>query len=189
LVLPYDKLTSKAFYSYFDIVINIVLLYCDLDDCMLIWNKNFSTKKPRDGSILDSIDIFSGKMNIHRFQSSFIFRYRATWDKIMGFLILLFSPGYYEIFLKAGSRKKSFKAITENHLDKWQYLSKIVKIIDGSLTRFDDKYRTPEAHYAGRLRKWSFLTLPWKEDPTFELYGYSNLLNHVMLDIFKLLKE
>jgi hypothetical protein len=189
LSLPYDKLPSKSFYSYFDIVINIILLDCDLNDCMHIWNKNFSSKKSKEGSVLDSIDIFSGKMDIHRGQSSFIFRYRATWDKIMGFLLLLFSPEDYDTFLNADSRKKSFKAIIINHLDKWTYLSEIIKIIDGPLMHFDDNFRTPEAHYTGRLRKWSFVTLPWKEDPTFGFYGYYNLLNHVMKEILKLLDE
>jgi len=189
LVSPYDNLPTKTFYSYFDLIINIVLLGVDLDDCMKIYNEKFSSKPQEIRSVLDSIDIFSGKMDMHRCQSSFIFRYRAVWDKLMGFLILLISPEEYNAFIKADSRKGSFKKIAKNHLDSSPYLSEIIKIIDNDIKQFDDDFRTPEAHYAGRLRKWSFITLPWRQDPAILLYGYYNLLNHTMKGILTVLNQ
>jgi hypothetical protein len=189
LAPAYDKLESRLFYSYFDIVISIIHLDNDLWTGAQIWNEKFSKKESARGSVLDSKDNFYGKMDIHRYHVSFVLRYRAIWDKIMGFLILLFFPEHYDTFAKADSRKKSFRTIAENHLDKWQYLPSIVKIIDGPLTKFDNDYRTPEAHFTGRLRKWSFMMLSWKDDQTFNLYGYRNLLNHVMIKIRELVDE
>ena len=189
LVPAYDKLDSRLFYSYFDMVISIIHLDYDLWTGAQIWNEKFSKKESARGSILDSRDNFFGKMDIHRYHVASVLRYRAIWDKIMGFLILMFSPEDYSVFAKADSRKKSFKKILQKHLDRCPYLSDIIKIIDGPLTEFDNEFRTPEAHFTGRLRIWSFMMLSWKEDPTFDLYGYCNLLNHVMIKIKELVDE
>jgi hypothetical protein len=116
LVIPYDKLERKIFYSYFDIIINIVLLDCDLFDSAIIWNRKFSSKNLETKSVFDSKETFLGKLDMHRFQSSFIFRYRAIWDKIMGFLIYMFDPNEYVNFYKEdGSRKKRFKKVMQKH--------------------------------------------------------------------------
>lgn len=188
LIEAYDELDSRIFYSYFDIVLSIIHLESDLWNVAQIFNENFS-KKSEKKSIFDSRDAFYGKMDMHRYQVSFVLRYRAIWDKIMGFIILMFSPEDYDDFARADSRKKSFKTIVQGHLKDWSYLSKIIKIIDGPITSFDDEFRTPEAHFTGRLRKWSFLMIHWREDPTFKLYGYLNLLNHAMHEIRKLIEE
>jgi hypothetical protein len=185
LVTVYDKSQSmsnglKIFWSYFDILISITLLLCDSHDVGATWNDKFSRGKLEGGTILDSKEKFFGKMDIHRYNISFILQYRALWDKIMGFLILVFSPEDYDTFTRADSRKKSFKKIAQKHSNECPYLLKIIEIIDGPLTEFNDEFRTLEAHFTGRLRKWSFLMQPLEESPAIQLHGHWNQINQLL---------
>jgi len=82
LVKAYDKLQTrddggKIFAALLDIEINFVLLYYDIYNIGGIWNQKFSKGKLEGGSVLDSKDKFFGKMDIHRFSSSYVLRYRA----------------------------------------------------------------------------------------------------------------
>lgn len=189
LVLAYDKLEPRQFYSYFDLVISMIHLENDSWTAAQIWNEKFSKKTAAKGSFLDSADSFYGKLDMHRYFVSFVLRYRAIWDKIMGFIILTFSSEDYDKFAKAKSRKKSFKNIMDKHSKKWRYLPAIAKIVDEQITQFDEEFRTPEAHLTGCLRKSVFLKQPWREDPTFELYSYYKIAKDVVIKIDELIRE
>lgn len=72
-----------------DISINLTALLGDIHSVGAIRNANFSKGRMEGGSVLDSPEEFFGKADLHRFHSSFVLRYRAIWDKLMGLLILL----------------------------------------------------------------------------------------------------
>lgn len=194
MVPVYDKMQavnngSKILASYFDIVIDIVFLQDDVHNAEAIWNDNFSPGKLEGGSILDSNTKFFGKMNMHRYRTSFVLRYRALWDKIMGFTILIFSPTDYDSFYESKRKKSSFKKLAQKHLLTQPYIREIIEMIDGPLMRFDEKFRTPEAHGTGSLRKWAFLMYPARENPAVELLGYANMLNKLMYKLRSIFDE
>jgi hypothetical protein len=105
--------------------------------------------------------------------SSFVLRYRALWDKVLGLLVLLTAPRDYDRFASAKSRKKSFKRIVETSVPA---LQPIVGLLV-ELQRFDDHFRTAEAHGSGTLRKWTFSMHPLHQTPLVDLVGFWNLLN------------
>lgn len=191
LVKAYDKLRTrddggKIFAALIDIEINFVLLYCDIHNIGGIWNQKFSKGKLEGGSVLDSKDKFFGKMDIHRFSSSYVLLYRALRDKIMGLLILIFSPERYESFYRSKSKKKSFKRIVEKIP---QISPEFITSINDSLTKFDNEFRTPESHGTGSLRKWSFLMESMAENPSIELISFWNMINDMMVKISKLFEK
>jgi hypothetical protein len=173
---------GREFTALLDIQINFILLYCDSMNVGAIWNDNFSKGKLEGGSILDSQAKFFGKMDIHRFNSSFILRYRALWDKIMGLILLLFSPQDYERFCQSKSKRKFFKRIINTIPDAAPHFGDQV---DNLLTDFDNKFRTPEAHGTGMLRKWSFLMEPMHENPQIDLIDFWNAMNQQIINIGK----
>lgn len=104
---------ERIFAMMLDIKINFILIWLDQNDAGAIWNQNFSKGKLEGGSVLDSRSKFYGKFEIHRFNSSFIFRYRAIWDKIMGVLVLLMLPADYNSFMGSKSKKKAFLKLSK----------------------------------------------------------------------------
>ena len=179
LVNAYDKLQQHAhggriFSALLDIQLNYMLLHCDSHAAGATWNRNFTPGKLEGGSVLDTPDKFFGKMDIHRFNTSFVLRYRALWDKIMGLLVLFLSPHDYERFIKSKSKKKSFKKIMDGVDEQaGQTFADLEKI----LTKFDDSFRTSEAHGTGVLRKFSFIMDAQPTNPELELIGYWNIIN------------
>lgn len=158
LTKAYDQLQGhenggRLFSALLDIQINFVLLYLDIIAVGSTWNSQFSKGKLEGGSVLDSEAKFFGKMDIHRFNTSYILRYRAIWDKIMGLIVLEHAPSDYDAFSKSKSKKKTFKKI----LDKCDQVSpEFIYGVNDLLTNFDHTFRTAEAHGTGSLRKYSF---------------------------------
>ncbi len=122
-------------------------------------------------------------MDIYRYNSSYVFRYRALWDKIMGLLILVFVPNEYASFFGSKKKLKAFKkiAIKIPEIDE-SFITQVSK----SLDEFSEKFRTPEVHGTGSLRKWAFLVEDSPTNPEIELLYYSNFLNETMLKISKI---
>ena len=185
LVTTYDNLQGREdggriFAALLDIQLSFVLLRCDLLAIGGIWNENFSKGKLEGGSILDSQAKFFGKMDIYRFSTSYVLRYRALWDKIMGILVLAFSPSDYEGFVDAKSKKKTFRKIATK---TGNIPELFVKDLEELLTNFDDKFRTAEAHGTGILRKYSFSMESMDKNPQIELIGYWNSLNDFIITI------
>lgn len=183
LVKAYDHSKKRddggnIFSVLLDICINFQLLHCDLVSA----NKG----NLEGGSVLDSEDKFFEKMDAHRFNSSFIFRYRALWDKLMGSLILICVPDEYEKFVSAKSRRRAFRIIcTEFKVLPNEFVSHFENVIQD----FDDTFRTSEAHGSGTLRKWSFLMKPAIETQLDQLIGYWNDINRVMVVIGELFDD
>ncbi len=186
---------NRIFVALLDITINYVLLWSDCVSVGSVWNKYFSKGKLEGGTILDSQAKFFGKMEIHRFNSSFILRYRGLWDKIMGFLVLLFACEKYDGFYNSKSKKKSFKKIIieMNELPS-EYREFLKKFLEDPLTKFDNlatfdnKFRTSEVHGTGALRKYSFTMQSMSENPQIELIGYWNIVNWFITKIDEMLE-
>ncbi len=162
----------KIFTAIADISINFTLIYADVTKIGIVWNNNFSKGKLEGGTILDSQLKFDGKMKIHRYYTSFIFRYRAIWDKLMGLLILKSSENDYELFLKAKSKKKFFKNWAKTNSIDEIYIDLLMTL----LSNFDDKFRTAEAHGMGKLRKHTLSMQIMSENIQIEIIDYWNKL-------------
>lgn len=179
LVKAWDHLHERSdggrvFTALLDLYLNLHLVDFDLTTIGGTWNGLFSKGKLEGGSILDSQQKFFGKMDIHRFATSFVFRYRAIWDKLMGFFVLCFVPTRYEDFCKSKSKKKAFRSIASNTDALPSEF--VTKILD-ALEEFDNKFRTPEAHGTGSIRKWSLTMEGMEENPFLDLIGHWNVLN------------
>jgi hypothetical protein len=176
----------KIFTAIFDLVLNSSFLLCDISNAAGIHNSYFTKGKLEGGSILDSDVKFVGKLDIHRSLSSFIFRYRAIWDKILGLLILLFEPESYNDFVGAKSRKKySLNLLKDKHHINEKTFKKITTLINW----FDEAFRTPEAHITGRLRKRSLLMGQMTNDPQDDLNGAWDDLNELLHMIGDAIKD
>ncbi len=179
------KNEQQLFTMFLDLKINLVLLDVDIAQSGGIWNGLFTKGKLEGGSVLDSKIKFFGKMEIHRYNTSYIFRYRAIWDKLMGILILLYLPDDYKSFTNSKSKKRAFKRIAKKSPN---FEDGFVDSLIDALTKFDNELRTPEAHKTGRLRKFSFTMNADHENPSFQLFGYANMLLDIIRkidDVFK----
>lgn len=182
---------GKVFASFLDIKINFSMLWLE-HQTMLTSRNKFTTKENLKGfSILDSDLEFFARIDFHRAGSSFILRYRALWDKIMGFLVLTFIPQKYKDYENANRRKKAFikivNTLIESDPEKHKVFNTFAEEIILNLEGFDNVYRTPEAHGTGVLRKWSLSNLSFQDDPSFDLIlGYWNFLNQTMSNIGKI---
>jgi hypothetical protein len=179
LIGAYDRLQSRPdggriFSALLDIQINFLLLYLDSNDVGGTWNQLFSKGKLEGGSVLDSEAKFFGKMDIHRFNTAYVLRYRALWDKLMGLMILIYAPKEYDAFAGAKSKKRTFAKLAEKHqFAEPQFLENLGEL----LTEFDNAFRTSEAHGTGVLRKYSFTMESLAENPQIELIRFWNAVN------------
>ncbi len=191
LVEAYDFLQNRTdggrvFAAVLDLRINLILVFSDITSMGAVWNKFFSKGKLEGGSVLDNAIKFNGKMDIHRFNTSFVLRYRALWDKVMGLLVLMDAPQYYDQFMKAGSRKKEFIKIAEaQKICEEVFIEELVDL----LTTFDNKFRTSEAHGTGVLRKYSFLMESMIDNPQGDLVNYWNRLNQFIANYGKVFRS
>ena len=167
------------------IKINYVFLLLDSFYSGAIWNSQNKIKLSKEESILNNHLLFNKRLEIHRHNSSYIPRYRAMWDKIMGILLLLSSEEKYDKYNSAKSRKKAFKKLSEDvtFIDP-DYVESILT----HLQKFDDSFRTPEVHRFGALRKYSFLHNPFDKIEYAQLRGSWNHMVDTLLKIDKLIE-
>ncbi len=198
LVKAYDKLRERndggrVFTALLDLQINFTLLACDHWKTLAIMNTYFPTifKILEDGSIkyrsegsslFDSEENFFGKMEIQRYSTTFVLKYRALFDKIMGLILLMFAPAEYETFCKARRKKNCFIKIASKLPEVPE---RLVNQIENLITKFDSTFRTSEAHGTGSLRKWVFLMDSPYTNPQGELMDYWNFLNIMIINIGK----
>lgn len=168
---------SQLFASLFDIYINNVLLYRDMLDGLGLWNGHFSNGRNSHVATLESTEMFIVKMDIHRHVSSFVFRYRAMWDKLMGAWLLLYLPEEYPAFSGARSKRRSF---LKSVMKIVSFPPDTIKAIRETLEAFDGEFRTPEVHGTGSLRKLSFASGASLNILPGKLVPYYNKLNDVL---------
>ncbi len=181
-----EENAGRIFTAFLDIKLSFSHTYRDITNIGNVWNKNFSKGKLEGGSFLDSQQHFSKKMDMHYYFTSFVLRYRAIWDKIMGFILLIMAEDEEcKKFEKARSRKKSFKKSAEISGIPKEFYEEIIE----KLEEFDKKFRTAEAHGTGVLRKFVFDMTSITDNPQEELLLYWNFLNETINKIGKLILE
>lgn len=188
LVPAYEQLHSRRdggriFTALLDLHISFILTYDDVVEIANIWNNNFSKGKLEKGSILDNEHKFIGKILIHRYFTSFVLRYRALWDKIMGLLILFFLPDKYDKFISADHRRKKFNILAK---EITVLNEELILQINQTINEFDNKFRTSEAHGTGVLRKWTFLMESMDENPQIEIIKFWNAISKMVGNIGRL---
>lgn len=162
----------RLFYSALDLKINIFYLSLDLLDYSHGPKKGLNKIKPF--APVNDPEAFAIRADAHRSLSSFIYRYRAIWDKIFGFMILLLAPDEYKNFRnQKRSRKRKFLKIMESvPVPNPKALERV--LLD--LEDFEKRFRTPEAHDTGSLRKWTFTLGDFFTQESMDLIEYWNKL-------------
>ena len=184
----YEKLQrvsdgGRVFTALIDILINVTLLKCEMVPAEIARRKLCNTEQPE--TVLDSPNFFIDLMDLHRLNTAFIFRYRALWDKMMGFLILVLTPSDYDKFCEAKSKKRFFKNCM---LKIKNFPRDLIHNIDRLLRDFDNKYRTPEAHLTGSMRKYSFSKVYFDENTQFLLLEFWTPMNEMLIEIGEVIK-
>ena len=106
LLRTYDALQSnpdggRIFATMLDISINLGLIWCDIGEVGRCINQIIQGIAA-DLNELESVQrSFELRMRLHHYISTYIFRYRSLWDKIMGLLVLILAPTEYEKFCSA----------------------------------------------------------------------------------------
>lgn len=181
-LLKEEENAGRVFTAYLDIKLSFSHVFRDIQNIRKTWNDNFSKGKLEGGSVLDSQQKFDKKMDMHYYFSSFVLRYRAIWDKVMGFILLIMvEDEEYKNFEKAKSRKKAFKKSAETSGIPKEFYEEIFE----KLTDFDNKFRTAEAHGTGSLRKFVFEMTSMADNSQEELLLYWNFLNETVDKVAK----
>lgn len=167
---------SHLFASILDIHINAAILWCDSCKLGSTWNKTIKSREVSEGEGLTDEEMIL-RFDVQKYASSFVLRCRALWDKLMGLYVLMFAAEKYESFVSARSRKKAFKKITGNITF---IPNEFVDSLLGALSKFDDAFRTAEAHGTGTIRKWSFNLDAVNSNPNLQIIEYWNLINAVL---------
>ena len=148
---------SRVFMAIIDFAISQTNCASELDDCIKVWNSYFSKGNEyhnhSQSTILGDEKFFEGKFYFQRYLNSFVFKYRAHWDKIMGLYFLIWKYDHYQNFIRAPKKKRMFLREFEGHKMVDQ---DIVNYVRNDLTLFDENFRTHEAHGTGKLRKFAF---------------------------------
>jgi hypothetical protein len=150
------KQGGKYFAACYDLMINITYVHYELFSGLDLWNEFYDNiSDPTiydDVNPLDDEDYFLMKIHYLQKVTSFISRFRSSWDKIMGlYYMVLDSPNYQRSYIQAKSRKRSFIKNFKNH----ELVNReVVEYVENELTNFDNKFRTAELHNAGLLRKY-----------------------------------
>lgn len=170
-----DPDVGRKFAALLDIRISMGLLQCDNIKLGKLANKAIHHLDGR--APLETVDAaFDLRMDIHAAANSFIFRFRSIWDKVMGLYVLTFRPDSYNAFCSARSRKRMFTTLMKG-VPEIEALSAFAKHAEDVVGRFDDFFRTPEAHGTGRLRKHTFNWGSLEECRAFALTNYWNYAN------------
>lgn len=121
---------------------------------------------------------FSNRMQLFSEATSYVMRYRAIWDKLMGIVVLLAEPKSYDSFCNTRSRKAKFHSILVAKGGKWKQYAEEVR---ANVSIFDDLFRTAEAHGTGLIRKLVFLPQDAQQEAFQNLFWAYNSLNSQLL--------
>jgi len=119
-----------------------------------------------------SPDTLAHALEGHRNLSAYVLRARAFWNKMIGFLVLLRMPDRYDEFARARSPLSQFKKLIAGRPD---FPDDFVELLRWGI---DDlgRFRTPEAHGTGILRKWTFSDTPWTSEDFPKLLAHFSAL-------------
>lgn len=189
LLRTYDALQNtpdggRIFSAILDISINLGLIWCDTAEMGRCINQVIQVDFADLSESEATQKSFELRMKLHHYSNAYIFRYRSLWDKIMGLFVLVLAPTEYEKFCSANSKKRFFAKIARNGA---MLSYEIVEQIQSAIQKFDDMFRTAEAHGTGFLRKSSFVWTELETMDQLKLIDYWNLLNqiaHIIGELF-----
>lgn len=167
----------------FDIYLYATELELGIHEISSIYNDDIKNTQKHAISIFNSINFFEQRMELHRIATEFTLRYRAAWDKLLGLMILIYSPDEYDKFQKSKEKLKSFNKIAK----EWHFED--TTDITMQISEFNNKFRTAEAHNSGVWRKWAFVIQNGVDDPREELMdAFNEFLDnlHIIKFIIKL---
>ena len=178
LTEAYDRLQTRKdggriFSALLDIHVNFLFLYLDVHSVGATWDQLLAKGKLEGGSLFDSKTRFYGKMEIHRFTTAYVLRYRALWDKLLGLMVLLFVPDEYEAFTNAKSKRLRFQKLAEKHqIAEEQFLKKL----NDMLTSFDNAFPI-ERQGEEAFSDYSIVIESLDHNPQIELMKFWNAAN------------
>jgi hypothetical protein len=120
-----------------DLKINFILACANYYETVV--SNNHLINEPKHIAPIKNLET---RLAIQDSLGSYILRYRALWDKIMGILVYMYNHKRYEDYCGSKSKKKAFKKIFPVHSNVWNQIRPFIDAIEA----FDNKYRTPEAH-------------------------------------------
>jgi hypothetical protein len=165
---------GRLFAQVLDIQLQVAALQAEMAVVGKTVNSDLQHSKTNPRQPLASAADFAPGMRLFEAMTSFILRYRAIWDKLMGAIVLLLDHTQYQAYCKAKSRKRFFVGFLSKHSDRWrQYAANVSETIEA----FDTKFRTAEAHGSGVARRLAFEPVHDDTHPIADLFWASNALN------------
>ena len=161
---------SRVFMAILDLAISQTNCTCELDDRIKIWNKYFASDNlygnTPQSAILESQSFFEGKLYLQRYLNSFVLKFRAHWDKIMGLYFLIWKYDLYPKFIRAHKKKKMFLENFEGHqMVETRKSSAMSRMSSHSLIRISERMKPTEREGYASLPSPLDLTSPdsfWK---------------------------
>ena len=173
---------GRVFAALLDLRFNIDALLSELGQMAMIRNNYRQARESIQGSLLENPDFFFERLDLLRVNTSYILRYRAVLDKVMGLLVMLAAPEKYNSFAEARSRRKKFVQIAEQApILPAKLVSHLAQTIDAF-----NRYRTAEAHGTGSARTWTFLDDDDIDSPQSDMFWSWNSLHPVLTLVGKL---
>lgn len=177
---------GKLFPAILDLKITFAFVYIDFYKTIPGYEALNSKETP---NIMSDPALFKQKTALLHDNIDMAIRFRTFYDKLMGVLVLMYCPDNYKKLgkpskNKPGSRKADFKKYMDGYID-----SESLDSLYTTISELDDKFRTPEIHQTGRMRKWvlggrdSFL------DNAISLGGYFNNILNLAIWFDELLEE
>jgi hypothetical protein len=152
---------GRIYSSIFDIKLNFIFTDFEEIGLTISWEQ-----RGKNTDIINKSCDFNLSLDLLKHLSSYVLKYRALIDKLMGLIVLVYSPKDYDYYRKAKSRKSTFKKIfSGNKLPVDIDPDKVFAFLD----EFDRKYRTPEAHATGSMRKWVLSNIFYGIDDYYEI--------------------
>lgn len=157
---------GRLFAAIQDLKITVAFLFIDfIKSCP----DSKSINRQDNPDVLSDADLFRKKMKMMHELIDMAIRFRAFYDKFMGVQVLLFCPERYNSYISAKSRKNVFREMMKEYI-----ASDSLDSLFDSINHLDERFRTPEVHQAGSMRKWVLSSQDYFIDNYVDLTGYFN---------------
>lgn len=154
-----------------DVKLAYVAAIKDSMEFMGAYNHSIVNTESTAEQVLSDPDVFAARYHMYRMVTGAVLRFRALWDKVMGLWVLLVAPEQYHKYLRADSRKGYFAEKIAPTIMEHDFVRILQVIAD-----IDNRYRTPEAHGHGTVRKFIFLDHDHVRDRIHDIGGLHNIM-------------
>jgi len=161
----------RLFAALLDIKLSFALCVEEFRQAVRGWQRFSDSRDPNRSWSPESL---AYALEAHRNLTAYILRIRSLWDKIVGFLVLFFASHRYDSFIRSKSAISAFAKLVNDVTDFPDDLAANLRQV---ITDLDTRFRTPEAHRTGALRKWTYTEAPWTAEDFRRLLNHYNLVN------------